>query len=188
LFNSPLAFINVKDLDKFKARVIERDPMKALDSHLLNILLNEKSKIYIDLTLGIFCCNPMKSNDEEFIEVLYEKVIDYVIDIESRKIFIDLAVYCPNKDLLLYIKSGNTIEIIEVQGKKIHSLVFEGDKVNFGDKLFYVVTNKNEVHVVKSHVKGIVLFIGEVFSNGIQNEVMVVAEEEKIYELSRCKY
>jgi hypothetical protein len=184
----PLAFINVKDLDKFKARVIKRDPAKALDPHFLNILLNEKTKIYIDLKLGIFCRSPMKSYDEEFIELLYEGVIDYVIDIESRKILIDLAIYCPNKDLLLYIKSGNAIEIIEAQGKKVHSLVFEGDKIDFGDKLFYVVTNKNEVHVVKSHVKGTVLFIGEVFSNGIQNEVMVIVEEEKIYELSRCKY
>ncbi len=128
------------------------------------------------------------NNSEEFIEIVYERVLDYIIDIGMNKVVLDLAIYSPNRNILLYIKAGSKVEIIEVMGKKVYPLVSEGDSISFGDKLFYIVTNKNEVRVIKSYVKGIVVFLGEVFSNGIQREVMAVIKEGEVHELTRCRH
>jgi len=157
-------------------------------SDTLDKLLNMRSRVYVDLVSGTFCSQAMDSGNEEFVEIVYEKVLGYIIDMELGKIVTDTAIYCPNRDVLLYIKADSDVKIIEAKGKRIYPLVSEGDRVSFGNKLFYIVTGKNEVRVIKSDVRGVVVFIGEVFSNGIQQEVMTIIEEGEVREFTRCRY
>ncbi|MCS7110899.1 MAG: DUF2118 domain-containing protein [Ignisphaera sp.] len=153
----------------------------------LNVLINTNSKIYVDVASRTFC-HYSTGGDEEFIEMVYEKVLDCVIDLDLNRVVLDLAIYSPARDSILYSREGSKVEIVEASGRKVHPLVFEGNRVEFGDKLFYVVTNKNEVRTIKSRIKGIVIFVGEIFSDSIRREVMAIIDEGDVYEFVRCKH
>lgn len=152
----------------------------------LHVVVNTDSKIYIDRASQTFCHHD--ESGEEYVEIVYEMVLDYVIDVDLGRVILDLAIYSPTRDSLLYIKEGSIVEIVEVSGKKIYPLISEGSRVEFGDKLFYVLTNKNEVRVARSSVRGIVVFIGETFSEGTHREVAAIASAGDVREFSRCSY
>ncbi len=154
----------------------------------LNIIVNYNSKIYIDLEKKIFCNKPISDNSRIFIEIVYEKLPEIALDFENNVFRMDVAVYVPSKDMVLIVKKGSKISILEAQGKMIIPLINSGESVENDAKIFYKITKKNETRTSRAETTGLVVYIGEVFMNELERMLAVIVGEKDVIKLSRCYY
>ncbi len=154
----------------------------------LDIIVNYNSKLYVDLEKKIFCDKPIVEGNKVFIEIVYEKLPEVAIDFENSVFRTDVAVYIPSKDMVLFIKKGSSINILEAQGKIIIPLVSSGESVENNTKIFYKITKKNEIRTSKAKTVGIVVYIGEIFIGESEKMIAVMVGENDVIKLSRCHY
>jgi len=147
--------------------------------------VNTKNVIYVDVDREIFYTNPVEGL-KKFVEIVYESAVPLIFDLENKKILCRSVVTIPNTNKALMVNNNVTVEIIEVRGRKMFPLVGIGHIVNEDSKLCYVVTKKFEVRVIKSPCKGIIFYIGEVFSRNEKILFIVIVGEENVIELTRA--
>ncbi|MEM1542304.1 MAG: DUF2118 domain-containing protein [Ignisphaera sp.] len=151
----------------------------------LDTYINEDKYIYVSEDLSFFC-NNQYDNYEKYIEIVYEKVMGSVIDFDEKRIVCDMAMLIPKHNKVLHVPKNTHIEIIEISGKRVHPLVDIGSNISRNSKLCYTVTKKYEVRSIKSDIDGVVIYVGEAFLDKEQTIYIIIAEEGKTHELTRC--
>jgi len=147
-------------------------------------IVNESKRLYIDTLKGEFCEHYLEGF-EEFIELMYNYVLGLVIDHVNGEVLFDFVIENPRKSVTVLIPRGVKVVVIEARGKAVHSLVEEGDEVSEQAKVFYIITRKYEVRVVRTPVRGVVVHIGEIVQSIPQTLVMVIADASSIRWLRR---
>lgn len=150
----------------------------------LHSLINEKQFIYIDVNNKLFYNSP-KNNLRKFVEVVYERAIEFVFNLETRKVSCATATLKPVHKEALYVDSNTDVEIIEVKGNHVFPLIDVGSTVRKGDKLCYAVSRKFEVRVIRSTVRGVVFYVGETYLGEIPALYIVIVGEENVVKLAR---
>ncbi|MEM1525671.1 MAG: DUF2118 domain-containing protein [Ignisphaera sp.] len=150
----------------------------------LNNLINEKQVIYIDLNNKLFYDSP-KDNLRKFVEIVYERAIEFVFNLETKKVSCAIATLKPEHKEALYVDSDADVEIIEVKGGRVFPLIDVGSGVRKGDKLCYAVSRKFEVRVIRSTVRGVVFYVGETYFGEIPALYIVIIGEENVVKLAR---
>ncbi|MEM0371237.1 MAG: DUF2118 domain-containing protein [Ignisphaera sp.] len=151
----------------------------------LDTYINEDRYIYVSEDSASFC-NNQYDGYEKYVEIVYEKVMGSVIDFYDKRIVCDIAILIPKQNRVLHISKNTHIEIIEISGKHVYPLVDVGSNISRNSKLCYIVTKKYEVRSIKSDVDGIVIYVGEAFLGKEQTIYIIIVNEDKIHELTRC--
>jgi len=154
----------------------------------LDIMVNYNSKLYIDLEKKIFCDKPIADDNRVFVEIVYEKLPEIAIDFENNILRIDVAIYIPSKDIVLFIRRGSSVEILEAQGKIIIPLVDSGESVESNTKVFYRITKKYETRTYRAETVGLVVYVGEMFIGDSEKMIAVTVGEKDVIRLTRCYY
>ena len=95
------------------------------------------------------------------IEVPYEAAGDVILDRAGGRVRCGFLIMWEGSGEGLYIRAGAEAYIIEAVGRRIHSLVSEGDRVVRGSRVAYIYTGKGEVRVLRSDVEGVVVYISQ---------------------------
>ncbi|MEM0026365.1 MAG: DUF2118 domain-containing protein [Ignisphaera sp.] len=170
----PVAYI---DEESIKTLAMQTD---------LSRYTNPSSRIYIDNEKKCFNDKPLKGEGKQLVEVVYEALPELVIDLEKGVTKTDFAIYLPEHDQLLYVNAATRAFIIEASGKSVFPLVSEGRVVSEHEKIFYVVTSKFEVRVIRAEVRGVVVYIGDVLNSETSKMVSIIVGEGNVVTVSRC--
>jgi len=182
---------------KTEGGIAGRFPIGYIDEeHVFNIiressfkeLVNFNSRLCIDLNRMCFIESSTCKNGKTFVEVVYERIPELAIDIEEGVFKIDVAVHNPITNQALYVPMKTKAFLVEASGRSIYSLVNEGENVSSDKKLFYVVTNKSEVRVIRAEISGVVVYVGDVIGKyeSVNKMLCIIVREEDVYRLHRC--
>lgn len=149
-----------------------------------NSYINEKQCIYVNKSLKHFC-EVQRNGYIRYVELLYDEVANLVMDLENKRVRYDLLILRPGSHEALLADRGVAIESVEVRGRKVFPIVDIGHSVFEGSKLCYAITRKYEVVVVRSPVKGTILYIGETFLGGEPATLIVIIGEKHVIRLTR---
>lgn len=182
----PVVYIDVKCIDELHndERFLQYAEQFGLAQDIYNHI-NEKHFIYIDSDQKLFYVHP-KHGSRKFIEITYESIIAIAFDLEKKKSVCATAVLKHGLRWALMIEKGIDVEVIEVRGKQLFTLIDIGQVVYEGSQLCYIVTKKYEVRVVKCPVKGVVFYIGEVFSKEGRTLYIIIVGEDNVTKLARA--
>ncbi|NPA96560.1 MAG: DUF2118 domain-containing protein [Crenarchaeota archaeon] len=151
-------------------------------SNPLESVLNPNCRVYVDRSKKVFSYRRLNSC-EEFTEILTNFVVGIAIDPIKAVANLDtLAVYGEYGYLL---EKGKSTTVVEARGKSVYPLVKEGSKVAKGERLFYVVTGKHEVRVVRSPIDGVLFAISELIPSEVQVLRAVLVKEHELTMLKR---
>ena len=185
----PVMYVKKSMIDILRTRLEEPEVIEFYGFIDLKGVLNENSKIYVNETLLEYCDFELP-DFEEYIEIIYDKAIGLAIDPIENKTVVDVIIANPQKNKFVLVKRNTDVIVIEARGRKVHALVREGDVVKENSRVFYIITKKYEVRVIRSPIKGIVMYIGEIVPSIPQRFVMVIVSEHSIRELKqspRCR-
>jgi len=93
------------------------------------------------------------------VEVPYEAAGDIILDRVGGRVRCGFLIMWEGSGDGLYVRGGSEAYILEAVGRRIHSLVSEGDEVVRGSRVAYIYTGKGEVRVLRSDVEGVVAYI-----------------------------
>jgi len=180
----PRAYIRNRDLPRIQWRSLNSEVMALYGTVDVSKVVNGNKRLYIDILKGEFCEHDLEGFDE-FIELMYNYVIGLIIDHVNGEVLFDFVIENPRKNVTVFIPCGAKVLVIEARGKAVHSLVEEGDEVNEQTKVFYIITRKYEVRVVRTPVRGVVVHIGEIVQSVPQTLIMVIADASSVRWLRR---
>ncbi len=147
-------------------------------------VLNEKCRIYVNSREGVFSRERVEGFDE-YVEILNNYVVGIAVNPVEARTNLDIVVVYDDWGYLL--PKGREVMIVEARGKGVYPLVEEGSRVSKGSRLFYVVTGKYEVRVIRSPVDGVLFVISELIPSEIQVYRAVIARVEDLVELKRIR-
>ena len=147
-------------------------------------VLNPKAKLYVDRSRGLFSYSAIEGF-EEFIEILSNYIVGVAIDPVEAVVKLDLVTVYNDHGYLL--EKGKRVVIIEARGKGGYPLINEGSEVAKGDRVFYIVTGKHEVRVVRSPIDGVLLVISELIPSEIQVFRAVLVNRDELVMLKRVR-
>ena len=81
----------------------------------------------------------MNSECEVFIEIMYDYLYQYAIDLEKNIVIRDFAIIFQDLKKGFLISQGTKVNVIEVQGYRVFPCVNEGSMVKFRDRIAYIV-------------------------------------------------
>ncbi len=174
----PHAYVRKSSLNELRSRMswIQLPLEVALSD--LNNFVNEKKRLCLDLERG----EAYEDDCEDpFVEIMYNVVPGLVVDLVEKRTATDLAIELGNE--VLYLERGTELEIVEASGKRVCPLIKEGDGVEEGQRIFYIVTGKLEVRVVRSKTRGVAIYVGEVVPSELQRYVAVIVDGSRIRKL-----
>uniref|UniRef100_A0A7C4BAV7 DUF2118 domain-containing protein n=1 Tax=Ignisphaera aggregans TaxID=334771 RepID=A0A7C4BAV7_9CREN len=150
--------------------------------------VNFNSRLCVDLNRLCFSQTDTCENGRIFVEVIYERMPEMVIDVEEGVLKSDIVIHNPATDQVLYVAKNSRVFLVEASGKGIYPLVTEGESVSSNKKIFYVVTNKFEVRAISAGVSGVVIYVGDVVGGyELANKMLcVIVREENVLKLHRC--
>ncbi len=122
-----------------------------------------------------------KEDSRCFGKAVYGVVLDEIIDIVEKKVVKSFIVVLPpqyTKALLL--RENSRVEPIPIEGVRVSLEVCESDKVDKNSTVGYVATRKWEFRHIRSHVKGIVVYIYYSPYGGIERNIVFIAPEEEV--------
>lgn len=182
----PVVYVDVKCIDELHndERFLQYAEQFGLAQNIYSHI-NEKHFIYIDSNQKLFYAYP-KHGSRKFIEITYESTIAIVFDLEKKKSVCATVVLKHGPGWALMIEKGIDVEVIEVRGKQLFTLIDIGQVVYEGSQLCYIVTRKYEVRVVKCPVKGVIFYIGEVFSKEGRTLYIIIVGEDNVTKLTRA--
>jgi hypothetical protein len=180
---------NAKGVGRFPIGYVEEGyALKIAGEESIKELVNFKSKLCIDRDHMCFSEMNLCRSGKSFVEVVYERIPELILDAERGTLKSDIAIYSPVVDQVLYVPSNTRVFLVEASGRSIYPLVSEGENVSNDRKLFYVVTNKFEVRVVRAGVSGVVIYVGDVVGGFvIANKMLcIIVSEKDVCRLRRC--
>ncbi len=125
--------------------------------------------------------------DEIYGHIIYENVLDLVLDLIKPEITRELIVIkeFTGKDEMkaLLIPKGIKPCLIEIKGASPYVFYNEGDEIKEGDKLAYVVTRKGEVRVIRSPCEGIVVLNINITWEKPEKYIMVVVGKDELRQI-----
>jgi len=116
-----------------------------------------------------------------FGHVVYEDILNSLDLIEAtvKQSFLVIRKYgLPLMEGLL-VEKNTKLCFIEVRGRYPVVFVSEGDNVDVGDKIAYIVTGKGEVRVVKSPCSGIVVLSINITWERPEKYILVVVDRNE---------
>ncbi len=149
-------------------------------------VLNERVKVYIDTARRVYDYEPFEGSSE-FVEMLSNYVVGVAIDPTTGTCNFDMAVLYSDRERGYLIRAGTRVYILEGRGYRVYPLIGEGCKIDRGAKVFYVLTGKREVRVVRSPRPGLVLIYSELIPCEIQVLRAVLVDENDLVELERLR-
>ncbi|MEM4660554.1 MAG: DUF2118 domain-containing protein [Thermosphaera sp.] len=115
-----------------------------------------------------------------FSSVPFEKLVEF-LDLEKSCFLKDvIIVYMDEGDRYrgFYVRKGESVRLLEVSGSIITIHKKEGEQVEAHEKIGFIVTNKREVRVIKSPVKGILLAVIDLTWESPEKVIMVLTSEQ----------
>jgi len=82
-----------------------------------------------------------------------------LFDLGEGRVRTTYAILLPWRGEAILIREGVEFLAVEAQGVQVNFMAREGDLVNEGDVLAYVLTGKGETRTVRSPVRGIVIYV-----------------------------
>lgn len=95
----------------------------------------------------------------EYCRIIYESGRDEVLDLERGIVKEDFLLVFPISGTAIHIEGGSALRLIEVSGKEVYFTKREGDLVEDGDIISYVVTKKGETRSIRADGSGIIAYI-----------------------------
>lgn len=117
-----------------------------------------------------------------FTKIMYDKALDEVLDRYApviRKAFIVIT----SSGQSLLVEKGIKPVIIEARGSRVHVAVREGDEVDERTRVAYILTRKYETRTIKAGTEGIVVLVGYIFGEPVDNYVIVIVGREHVKKL-----
>ena len=113
---------------------------------------------------------------------VYEEAGRLFLDIVSGEIVRKTAIVIPRLGRkALYVEPGTPAMIYEAGGLQTVFNLYEGARVDPGDKIAYILTSKGETRSLRSEDKGIILYIAWDRESFPPKYWVVVVPEERVY-------
>jgi len=178
-------YIDEALVEEFKRRMEEFSQI-VFYSYDLESVVNAEKRVFVDEARGIYAYTPF-SGSRPFVEIVPHALIGGVVDPVSGECAIDFVVEYLDRDEALFVPRGSRASILEARGRRVYQLVEEGSEIEPGDKIFYVVTGKHEVRVVRSPVGGVLVHISELVPSKVQTLRAVVVPREQCRRLTKLR-
>jgi len=178
-------YIAESEINDFRSRIEEFSQL-VFYSYDLQDLVNPRKRIYVDEQREVYSHEPF-DGARPFIEIVPHTIIGGVIDPVSGVSAITFVVEYADRGEAVLVPRGTKTFIIEARGKRVYQLVEEGSEISPGDKVFYIVTGKYEVRVVRSAVGGVLVHISELVPSKVQTLRAVVVPREQCRRLRRLR-
>ena len=117
-----------------------------------------------------------KKPDNIYFKVVYEPAFNLFLDLEEAKIIRDIVVHLPWRREYIKVERDTKVDLIEISGKNVHLFVREGDKIEYNDKIAYILTGKLEVRTYRSPSSGLVIYITSLSERPVKYLLVVVDE------------
>lgn len=117
-----------------------------------------------------------------FTKIMYDKALDEVLDKYAPVIRKAFIVITPSGQPLL-VEKGIKPVIIEARGSRVHVTVREGDEVDERTRVAYILTRKYETRTIKAGAEGIVVLVGYIFGEPVDNYIIVIVGKEHVKQL-----
>ncbi|HIQ03084.1 MAG TPA: DUF2118 domain-containing protein [Desulfurococcales archaeon] len=114
--------------------------------------------------------------DNTYFKVIYEPAYKLFLDLENTIITRDIIVFLPWTKEYIKIKSGTKVELLEIAGKNVYLFVREGDRIEYNNKIAYILTGKLEVRTYRSPSKGVIVYITTLTEKPLKYLLVVVDE------------
>ena len=118
--------------------------------------------------------------------VIYEDILNYIDLVKpviTRSIII-VKKYSGGVMNGILVEKGVSPCLIEVRGYKPVVFLEEGDEVEEGDKIAYVITNKGEVRVIRSPCTGVVVLIINITWERPEKYIVVVVSRDEFRQIT----
>lgn len=114
-----------------------------------------------------------------FGKAIYGTVLDDIVDLVSKRAKRSFIVVLPPEYREgLLVEKGTELEPIPLEGMRVAFEICEGSSVDIDSTLGFIATRKREVRHIRSHVKGIVVYIySSPYSRPDRNIVLIAPEE-----------
>ncbi len=175
IYAFPQSYVPLEEVEA----LIERIDIGKRFFYDLRRAYNPSSAIYVDTNRLLYSRRPFEGA-RKFVEILYNLVPDTAVDLVEGKMVTDLVIVNPRKNIAMLIARGTNVYLFDAEGKRVYPLVDEGSTVRKGDRLFYVVTGKCEVRVVRSSVDGVVVYVGDIVPSSPPHYVMVIVDANAV--------
>lgn len=114
-----------------------------------------------------------------FSKIMYDNAINEVLDKYTPLIKKSFVVATPNGKYIL-VEKGTTPIVAEVKGSKVHLAVNEGEEVDEHTRIAYILTRKYETRSIRAGVKGVVVLIGYILGEPIDNYIVVIVGRDHV--------
>jgi len=139
---------------------------------------------YIVYSNGVYSFSSEPVGEKYYGHILYEDIIREAIDLVkavSTREFIVVPRYKREGDLeALRVSRDARLCIMEVAGVQPIVFLSEGDIVEEGDKIAYIITGKSEVRVYKSLCSGIVVLVVNITWEKPEKYIVVVVKQDDV--------
>lgn len=151
--------------------------------------INEKVKIYVDVERHLYDYEPFDTA-AAYNEILSNYVVGVAVNPVTGLCNFDMVVVYRNgeQERAYLVRAGTRVYIVEGRGHRVYPLVSEGSRIVEGSKLFYILTGKYEVRVVRSPRAGILLLYSELIPYEIQVLRAVMVDEDVLVKLERARH
>ena len=178
-------YIAESEIDNFRSRIEELSQLISFNYDFRD-LVNPRKKIFVDERREVYSYEPF-NDARPFIEIVPHSIVGGVIDPVSGVSAVTFVVEYSDRGEAVLVPRGVKTFIIEARGRRVYQLVEEGSEVFPGDKVFYIVTGKHEVRVVRSAVEGVLVHISELVPSKVQTLRAVVVPREQCRRLRRVR-
>lgn len=112
---------------------------------------------------------------------VYEEALSAAVDLENAVVARSMAVRVPWKDdRAMYVAGGTSVHLVEVGGLQTVFYSYEGDDLEEGDVLAYVLTSKGETRTIRVEREATVFYVAWVPGSHPPTHVVVLVDEENL--------
>ena len=117
-------------------------------------------------------------------KAIYGVELDKIVDLVAKRALASFIVALPPRyEKGLLVEKGSHLEPIPLEGIRVALEACEGDRVEPGSTIGFVVTGKHEVRHIRSHVAGFVVYIYSSPYSRPDRSIVLIAPEEQVREV-----
>ncbi|MEB3787775.1 MAG: DUF2118 domain-containing protein [Desulfurococcales archaeon] len=119
----------------------------------------------------------------EYGLVTYEKALEEILpDLSQPVVARSFIVLVPWRREALLVEKGTRVTLVEARGTHVTHTAREGDRVDEGTVLAYVLTGKGETRTVRARSRGVIAYVGWL-GDSPQTHVYVIVPEDSVTRL-----